>query len=66
LEDVGCFVNLTAELLFRSYSEEDIAKILSGNLLRVLEAAERVRDEMAAEGITPSEETLATLDGVSV
>ena len=32
--------NLTAELLRRGYSQEDIAKIWGGNLLRVLEAVE--------------------------
>jgi membrane dipeptidase len=48
LEDVGRYHNLTAELLYRGYSDEDILKILSGNTMRVLEAAERVRDEMQA------------------
>ena len=33
--------NVTAELVARGYSEEDIAKIWGGNLLRVLEAVER-------------------------
>ena len=32
--------NLTAELLRRGYSQEDVAKIWGGNLLRVLEAVE--------------------------
>jgi membrane dipeptidase len=35
-------VNITAELLRRGYSEEDIAKIWSGNLLRVWREAGRV------------------------
>jgi len=34
--------NVTAELLRRGYSEEDIAKIWSGNLLRVWRAVEQV------------------------
>jgi len=34
------FPNLTAELLRRGYSEEDIIKILGGNILRVMEAVE--------------------------
>lgn len=33
--------NVTAELVARGYSEEDIAKIWGGNLLRVMEAVER-------------------------
>jgi membrane dipeptidase len=41
--------NVTHELVRRGYSEEDIAKIWSGNLLRVLEEAERVAAEMRRE-----------------
>jgi membrane dipeptidase len=33
--------NLTAELLRRGYSEEEIDKILGGNILRVMEEVER-------------------------
>ena len=32
---------MTEELVKRGYSEEDIAKIWSGNLLRVMEAVEK-------------------------
>ncbi len=35
LKDVSAYPNLVAEFLKRGYSEEDIAKILGGNLLRV-------------------------------
>lgn len=35
LKDVSTYPNLIAGLLDRGYSEEDIAKILSGNLMRV-------------------------------
>jgi membrane dipeptidase len=38
--------NVTMELAGRGYSEQDIAKIWSGNLMRVLEAAGRVAAEM--------------------
>jgi membrane dipeptidase len=55
LEDVSCYPTLTAELLFRGYSHDDIGKILSGNLFRVLRAAENVSVQMKAEGILPSE-----------
>jgi len=34
--------NVTAELVARGYSEDDIAKIWGGNLLRVMEAVEAV------------------------
>ena len=49
LEDVSCYHNLTAELLYRGYSEEDIGKINCMNLLRVLKAAEVVKKEMENE-----------------
>jgi membrane dipeptidase len=40
LPDVAALPNLTRELLGRGYSEEDIHKILGGNMLRVLEELE--------------------------
>jgi len=39
-QDASETANVTAELIARGYSEEDIAKIWSGNTLRVLQAAE--------------------------
>lgn len=46
LDDVSTFPRLTEELLARGYSEADIHKILGGNLLRVMRAAERVACEL--------------------
>ena len=43
-------INVTAELVRRGYTEEQIAKIWSGNLLRVLERVEQVAREMQAGG----------------
>jgi membrane dipeptidase len=40
LEDVSTYPNLIAELLERGYSEADIEKICSGNVLRVWQAVE--------------------------
>jgi len=40
LKDVSHYPNLVLELLERGYSEEDIARICSGNLLRVWSAVE--------------------------
>ena len=40
VEDVSKFPNLTRALLERGYTAEDIGKIYSGNLLRVMKAAE--------------------------
>ncbi|MBC7909570.1 MAG: membrane dipeptidase [Pyrinomonadaceae bacterium] len=41
LTNVADLPNLTGELLKRGYTEEDIHKILGGNILRVMEAVER-------------------------
>jgi membrane dipeptidase len=40
--------NVTRELVRRGYTEEEIAKIWSGNLLRVMEQVERVAAELQA------------------
>jgi membrane dipeptidase len=45
LEDVSCYPYITQELLNRGYREEQIHKILSGNILRVMRAAEKVAEQ---------------------
>jgi membrane dipeptidase len=42
LEDVSKYPDLTAELLRRGYSDEDVRKVIGGNVLRVWREAERV------------------------
>ena len=42
--------NVTHELVRRGYSEEEIAKIWSGNLLRVWQEVEEVAQRLKAEG----------------
>jgi membrane dipeptidase len=42
--------NVTAELIRRGYSDEDIAKIWGGNLMRVLRENERVAAEIQGHG----------------
>jgi membrane dipeptidase len=49
LEDVSCYPVITQVLLDRGYSESDIHKIMSGNILRVIQQAEQVAAEMQAE-----------------
>ena len=46
LKDVSSYPNLVEGLLQRGYGEEDIKKILSGNLLRVWREVEAVADTM--------------------
>ena len=45
--DVSMLPNITYELLKRGYSEQDIRKILGGNLLRAFAEAERVSRSMS-------------------
>jgi membrane dipeptidase len=45
--DVSMLPNITYELLKRGYSEQDIAKILGGNFLRVFAQAERIPHRMS-------------------
>jgi membrane dipeptidase len=49
LEDVSCYPNLLAALAGRGWSDADLAKLTSGNMLRVLRDAEAVADHLAAE-----------------
>ncbi len=62
LEDVSTYPALTAELIRREYSDEDILNILGRNVLRVMrqveEAAQRIQLERG-----PSEALIEDLDG---
>ena len=51
LEDVSTYPMLTAELLRRGYTDEEIGKILGLNVLRVMRGAERVSRAMKREGL---------------
>ena len=48
LEDVSMFPNLIAELVRRGWSDEDLMKVMGGNVLRALERAEAVARELQA------------------
>jgi membrane dipeptidase len=48
MEDVSHLPKITEALLRKRYSPDDIRKILGGNTLRVLAAAEKVSHEMQA------------------
>lgn len=61
LEDVSKYPELTAELIRRGYSDEDILKILGRNLLRVLSRAEAVARRLQQER-GPSEARIEDLD----
>ena len=62
LEDVSKYPHLTAELLRREYSDEDILKVLGGNVLRVMREVESTARRLQAER-GPSEALIEELDG---
>jgi membrane dipeptidase len=47
MDDVTAIPRITARLLAEGYNEADIGKVWSGNVLRVLRAAEATRDRLA-------------------
>lgn len=49
LEDVSTYPALTAELLRRGYKDDEIRKIIGGNVLRVMRKAEHVSKKLQAE-----------------
>ncbi len=53
LEDVSKFPNLFAELVRRGWSDEDLAKLAGGNVLRALEQAEAVAKKLQATEPAP-------------
>lgn len=61
LENVSCFPGLVAGLMRRGYSDRDIAKIASGNLLRVFRKVEHKAKELATE--SPRLGRIEELDG---
>ena len=62
LEDVSKYPALTAELLRRGYSDDDVKKILGRNIQRVMREAERVAKKLQAER-GPSLAKIEDLDG---
>ncbi len=49
MEDASQLPKITEALLRKGYSEEDVRKILGGNILRVIEQAERVSRELQSQ-----------------
>lgn len=62
LDDVAAFPNLVAELFRRGWSEEEIGKLTSGNVLRAMREAEAVARRLQAER-PPSTATLEDRSG---
>ena len=62
LEDVSTYPALTAELLTRGYSDNDVKKVIGLNVLRAMRQAERVSADLRKQR-GPSTATLTGLDG---
>jgi membrane dipeptidase len=63
MEGVESYPPLLLELMKRGWSDENIAKLAGGNILRVMAQAEKVAASMANE--PPATGTVAALDGVT-
>lgn len=61
LEDVARYPDLVAEMLRQGVSDEDAARVVGGNLLRVWGEVEAVAREMQAEGAPVLEDDLPEL-----
>lgn len=61
LEDVSKYPDLVAELLRQGVSDEDAAKVVGGNLLRVWEAIDAVALDLQAKGTPVLEDDLPSL-----
>jgi len=64
IEDVSRFPNLIAELVRRGWSDENLAKLSRGNLLRAFAEAESAAAELQ-QARPPSLKTIEELDGLS-
>ena len=64
VEDVSRFPNLIAELVRRGWSDENLAKLSRGNLLRAFSEAEEVATKLRQER-PPSLKSIEELDGFS-
>jgi membrane dipeptidase len=62
MDDVSRFPYLTAELLRRGYSDEDVRKVLGGNVLRAMRQAEAVAARLQRER-GPSQAVIDVMDG---
>jgi len=54
LTDVSCYPHLTAELLSRGYTDEEIGKVLGMNVIRVLRSCEQVAHRLQSVEGSPS------------
>lgn len=56
LEDVSKYPALLKAILDRGATEEQLAKVMGGNMIRVWKDAVKVRDQIKLEGVLPVED----------
>ena len=61
LDDVSKYPDLVAEMLKQNISDQDAAKVVGGNLLRVWKEVDNVAEKMQAKGVKPAEDKLPSL-----
>ncbi|KAI4202887.1 MAG: hypothetical protein LQ350_002258 [Teloschistes chrysophthalmus] len=61
LDDVSKFPALVSELLEMGVKDDDVAKVVGRNLLRVWRSVDEVSSMMRADGVLPAEDTLKKL-----
>jgi membrane dipeptidase len=59
LHDVSMFPRLTAELIRRGYTDEQVTGMFGGNLLRALRQAQAIAEQLQAASDTPIDEDTA-------
>jgi membrane dipeptidase len=64
LEDVSKYPDLFAELIRRGWSDDNLAKLAQGNLLRVLNGVEKA-SKVLKHTTKPSLKTIVELDKIS-
>ena len=62
LEDVSKYPVLAGELVRRGYGDEDVLKVMGGNVLRVMRGAEATAGDLQKQR-RPSEAMIEELDG---
>ena len=62
LEDVSKFPDLIAELLRMGLTDEDAAKVVGRNVLRVWADVDSVAARMQSEGVLPAEDTIEKIE----
>ena len=64
LEDVSKFPDLVAELLRMGVTDQDVAKVIGNNILRVWGDAEKTSRQLVKDGVLPAEDFVQKYEGL--